>query len=344
MLETRNELKTYLKVAGAFFAVLLSGCHPPTTAVYVDVGEVLREDHPPQVKPIQVPAPPIGVKPTLVVRPGRPSESLRDPSRSSEGDVRLAIQRQQYLDYLRQVQRLKDAYLADSLRHEQEARRALGLEEIELSDAIDSEIWNRFIDYADDRSPHTARLALLAGFPDPNPTSKIPDVPMKNVEKLRFEEAQGHREKLLVLEAKFDNDVNAKIAKLKGDLLQAAIVKEEDIRRYRVENDRKAEATAARQVQEGVRALGLSLAEPMRLTLNGIPSRTTMLPGWAAPPAPPKVTSTGVLAKPGDRELLIDRQLKIWAAQNRYVVSQNPGLKDMTREFMRWRSTWLSGR
>src|SRR5512132_1292129 len=75
-------------LVSSLILLTLTACAPPVRDVYVDVDYVLARDRPPKVKPVVVPTPPPAMPPTSVVQPGRPMESLRDPSRPTESDVR----------------------------------------------------------------------------------------------------------------------------------------------------------------------------------------------------------------------------------------------------------------
>jgi hypothetical protein len=325
--------------------VLASGCSPVSTPVSVDLAEALRRDVAPRPKPIEVPSPPKPMAAATVVQPGRDRTTLRDPSRSSESDVRRAIEERQRRDYLRLVERLKEFYAADALRFEQEQLRSHSQESLAAYEKANADIRALFVEYGEKRSPLVADLALLVGFPDPNPQGKTPSVPLGNVDRQRLEQAQKLREQIQALEADFDQRVATILGQIASATEQSLADLRERIRQYRVANDERAEREAAEQVQRSVRALGLQLTERVQLTLPAVPDRVTSVSRAPAPKPAPKVTSAGVLASQKDRKMLADRQLRIWAAQNRYsIVPKGAGVKDKTEEFIAWRSSLISGR
>ncbi|HEY0867876.1 MAG TPA: hypothetical protein VGE01_10870 [Fimbriimonas sp.] len=294
---------------------------------------------------IDVPSPPKPIPATTVLRPGRSAISLRDPSRSSEKDVRRAIQERQHEDYLRLVARLRDFYSADALRFEQEQLRAGGIQSVEAFERANERIREVFVRYGEERAPLVADLALLVGFPDPNPEGVTPSVPLGNVDRQRLAKANELRQQIQILEAEFDQKVAAILGEVETENAALLADLRERIRKYRVENDAKAERDAAQQVQEDVRALGLQLTEQVRLTLPGVPTQATTLPAAPAPKPAPEVSSAGILTSLEDRRLLVGRQVQIWSAQRRYQIVDSPNQgQDLTDEFIAWRKDLLSGR
>ena len=269
--------------------------------------------------------------------PGAPRESARAIRDRLDAEVRRAQ------DAL--TARLREVYAAE-IRAERFARdrEIEDLRRAGLADVV-AGIRARFEALARERAPLAARLALLAGFPDPGP--KAPLVETEASER-RLKEANALRARLAALDAAFD----AYVANLQRDaeagLAQKIRAVGDELAARRRELDARAATEARGQIRSLSRALDLRLGGLPATRLASVPGRTTTLPATPALVAPTVKGRGGVPsgASPPTAPVFrraevarrIETELRIWSGLERVaVVAPGPGVRDATGRFSRWR-------
>lgn len=208
-------------------------------------------------------------------------------------------------------------------------------------DAANEKIRAVFERYGAARAPLVTRLAVLVGFPDPNPASEPPKRRLKPIAQTRFDEAKRIRAELATLESGFQGEVATILHGVTDVTAEAEAQMRVRVEQFRSALDRQAAAEAEAQVRTSVKELGLSLTDPTPLVLPETPSRVVQIPGEAPLMPAPKVPSEGIPDGPEDRRRLMERQLRIWLGLNRYRLAK--GGRDATMEFERWRQTYRAG-
>jgi hypothetical protein len=206
--------------------------------------------------------------------------------------------------------------------------------------AANDRIRKEILAYADERGPRLAALAVIVGWPDPNPESKGDPTKMRVIQKHFFLEAQRLRKELAVVDKDFSDKVAGIMNDAQGKFADEQAAGRLDIDKFRDDLNRNADAEAARQVRSTPKELDIRLAGARTTVLPATPPSVVTIPATAPFDAPPKVTFTGVGLE--DQRRLVEHDLRIWLALNRFSLSKSKkGAKDKTDEFLKWRKSIL---
>jgi hypothetical protein len=265
-------------------------------------------------------------------RPGANSEQVRRRIKEAQDQALKDI-----------TERLRRFYSTEVARFELDQQKARTAAELEAYENASARIRQRFEEYGARRGPVYTQLTLIAGFPDPNPTSKPPDSKLTPALQKRFDEAAALREQLKQIDQEFREDVEQILSSI-GDLVAAQIAAMRlRIEQFKEELDRRAALEAQEQVRDTAQELGLQLVEPQDVKLAATkPTSVSVLGGPAFRPAPP-VPSSGILSARADRERLLRHELKIWLGLNRFELVREGSGKDVTSDFLTWRNKFEVG-
>ena len=201
-----------------------------------------------------------------------------------------------------------------------------------------------FATYAAQRGPKLARLALLVGFPDPDPTStKSPD-PARALAEARFVEAKALRSDIVGLDAAFARQTQGYLKdaqdKIDEDLTQMRI----DIQQRKDDADARAEAEAARLAAVNEASLGLSSRSMRDVQLSQVAPESVQP---TSGPTPPAMGPTSIELDPTDtagRIRALQSEVRIWAGIHGYSLVERGKGRDATEEFKEWAKHLTSGR
>jgi hypothetical protein len=313
--------------------------------VYVDVQTVVASTRSESPKDIVVPPPPKAEAGIFAKIAGKPALEVNDRPKTSGEALREVIERAQQLAIRKIENSLRRFYDAELRKFELQQEGEMSDKERAAYAAASERLRSIFEVYADRRMPVFTRLTLLAGFPDPNPESKPPDNLLPPQLQKRFEKTLVLRSDLKSIDAEFDKQVLALMDSVQDLTAEQRARMRLRIEDFKAELDRRAEEEAKGQVRETASELGLTLIEPISITLPATEaSGVSIAPQPGLPPAP-NVPAKGILGSRADRERLVRHELGIWAKLNRYVVRDSPaGLDDKTQEFQTWRSQFAVGR
>src|SRR5262249_35708628 len=122
------------------------------------------------VKLVQ-PKPPTASTPVSFTLPALPQELVLGESASVVDDAQKVL-RQNRINAFRELEkRLKDVYMAEVLRDEQAKIDALEPAKDAAEQHARDQLRQTFEAYAAERGARIVRIALIAGFPDPDPRS-----------------------------------------------------------------------------------------------------------------------------------------------------------------------------
>ncbi|CAN5466492.1 hypothetical protein BH11ARM1_BH11ARM1_01520 [soil metagenome] len=324
--------------------IVVGGCKPTTQSVYVDMASVLRAPavNVPARPNIATPPKPLGA--VTRTMPAKPATPIKDNLRGSGPHIRELIQQAQ-VQALKDIQiRLRKFYDSELKRFELEQQRTVSDAETKAYEDATNRIRAAFEVYATKRMPVFTQLTLFAGFPDPNPKSKLPNVEMTPVLQKRFDDTVELRKQLKVIDDEFDNAVG----EILGDVQDLTAMNVADMRlkveQFKQDLDKKAADEAASQVRATSADLGLTLIEPIKIVLPATPSHSVTIPAEHPMTSAPEVPVSGILTKAEDREKLLRQQLNIWAKLNRYEIDSKPGHStDKTNEFLQWKQKFQAG-
>jgi hypothetical protein len=318
--------------------VLLSGCQPQRTQVYVDTTRIASSEASPPVSQISPPVPPNYSQSLAGKTLELPEHILRDPSNTPKLNVQEMFDREQAKSFDALSKRLREFYRSEVSRFRLEQAQAVAGKETEAYRVINQTIRKAFLEWADERAPVFLKLTLVAGFPDPvTPPASTGGRP-RPVEQNRLKTAQTLRTELQKIDAKF----YAKCSGLLGEVLNQSSTELADmetrIEAFSNEMDRKAELEAKAQIRSAASHLEFKLADPAPVYVPGTPARNIPIATIPALDPAPRVPSQKSISESGDVKDRIEQEVRIWAALNRYDLVHSPkSVRNATEEFQQWR-------
>lgn len=334
----RDRLLQFLLIATT------AGCAPTQQAVFVNLDSLLVKEAPRETE--KTPSPPAPAGSTSVKFPGRPAETIHlesDADRVRHITEVLRIGREEALRDL--TARLRAAYQRQVRKLEADKLAELEPKHREAMAGVYGKFRSIFERYADQRGPFVIRLALLAGFPDPDPRSESRPTNAPRTVRDRFEESKGLRAKIADLDAAYEKEISTLLDEQDQVYAAELLALRIEIEKARAEADARANEEARQQVQQEAQELNLELAGRSSLTVPGKEPSTQVLPGQGRLAAAPPLKSPTPEQRLADERAEIEGDLGIWLAQNGYRRSPvAQGARDATEEFRAWRQSWRAGR
>lgn len=320
------------------FSLILGGCSHSTPALYVDVAAVPLDVQPapPELTiPVAPQPPPL---PLTFALAGEPPATGGRITNANIARVRAAIVRDRDKSFRAIVRRLHASYVREA-----EQVRAQKLDAFDpvrrriLSDAL-TMISKQYIGYANQVGPKVAKLAVLVGFPDPDPMSRRKVSTTDGVAIQVAATAKQLRAQITKLSADFKDfsartlrDASAETDSKLTDLM-------DEVARQLADADAKANEAAQKQLAQTQSEIGPLLADKPPLTLPEVPQTTIMV----RPPAlgsdkvrMPESASRALLV--ADSEAQVKSDLQVWLAVNRFQLGRKGRDRDATKEFIAWR-------
>ena len=313
--------------------LIVPGCQRPPTAVFVDLSKIPADTIPiPKGGEVgtATPAPLPGDQQTLERLEGAQVSMGQTAERVRAAKVLINRNREQALKGLTSA-----LYRAYSREAEAESR----LKEQDLVKASEG-MWNAALnrisallkEHAADRMPLANRLAFLIGFPFKDPKDR--PRPENKVDAKDYDEAVAAWEKILADDKEFAKRAQAVLDQVQAEVDQKHL-------EQKVSYTRALNAAADRSRTEAAQAVSSKLpefvgrlSERSDVSIPPTPERTVSLG-----PVAPIATTTPRSAQPQSnlRLLLLEQDLKIWLAQNGYVLARDPNSgRDRTQEFADW--------
>lgn len=322
--------------------LLLSGCipQPAKESVYINwaaVESAFAEPLPRKVPGQEEPAPAPGLK---IEIPPLPATVLSNPKGKDEVQIQASIEAAR-LKARRQLQnRLREVYFQELDRQQEEAIAALNPAMAQETERARQKQMAVFHQYAEDKGFKLARLALLAGFPDPDPNSKNPKPEFAIAKRFRAE-ADSIRKDLKDLDARYDMAVQEILRNLEGSKDQMLTALKAKFVEARASAEERAGREASEQMTKLNKAFGQTLAEAREISVPGQPGKTLQAPPMDVRGKLPKLVP---LPLAGSRESDLRNQLTIWKSVKGYrIVTAPSDGRDGTSEFLEWLRTHLPG-
>ncbi len=327
------------RVAPVLASVILIGCgRSPVGRAYVNVERVAQGDPLTIFASDPAPSPP----------GASPGESHAIPPLAarkldfSENKARLEKVQQAVNEAREQTARqiagkLREAYLREIETVENERMLKIGDVKNEALTKAWAKVRARFLTHANARAPHAIKLALYAGFPDPDPLSKrIP--PEGNALKRQLERARIARSALVDLDSAYETDVRSLLAEYSDEVAAAINAIRTEIEQMRAEAEARAVRDAAAQVAELAQQVESVLSGKAEVNLAARPGRSATIPSGQALPPTPVIPSTSREQAEADRLDAVRSDAKIWASHfGVELVSSPKSGPDRTDEFIAWR-------
>ncbi len=321
-------------------ALVLGGCTKQSPSVFVDLQTVLASDSRPAA-PAQVQG--IAPKPLTAPAMSMPplsEEVILGESASSVKSADVLIRRNRIKAYRELEARLREVYVAEVQRAEQDQVDALAPAKTAAAEAARVKLRTIFEDYAVQRGPLVTRIALIAGFPDPDPHSRRPPVEDSPVVQKRLDEAKSLRAQI----AELDTAYSATVASL-----LAGVDKESDadltrikagMELARTQAEQKAKVDAAKQARSIESSIGPSLASEGDTVLPAVPGRSIPGRSVATKALQPQVSPVAISNDEVARMQQLQDELAIWLAINGYRQAESrKDAPDRTSVFIEWRKS-----
>ena len=316
-----------------------AGCAAGPERVTVDLGRipaasVSAEEH------LAVGFNPEGLEATSASLPGVPSRVLQLGAAQARIDAAQRIveasRREAYVQVLKQ---LREAYRAEAQQWASERFKELAPAMIAYYDAALARLAKAFVVYADRRGPKIARLAVLAGFPDPDPGSLAKPDPSSPGAVRSAVEAGRLRGEVVALDKAFSAEARQMLAEASNAAAADRVDVERRIEAALADADARAERTATEQMAAARRELDALLASRSEWTLKAEAGRSLEVPGTSKLP--------GIAAMPRTQEFREDLagDLDLWLRSRGYVLARKGQRgRDVTKEFDAWRAGLRAGR
>lgn len=320
--------------------LVLTGCREAgLDPAYVDLDKVASRD--PLVlsaatPPPKPPAPAGATSETIQPLAARQLDFSGNKARLEK--VTAAVEESRTLTVREIARKLREAYL-----REVDVMETKRLAEVDpVRDSAFAKAWaqvrTRFLAYANARAPYAIRLALYAGFPDPDPdSSRVPDTSQRALVS-QFERARESRAKLADLDASYERDVRLILAGFDDEVADAITTIRVDIEKMRAEAEARAQQDALAQVAKQTERIDSILSGKAEVHLPVGPGRTSRTPAGSPIPAAPSVKFPTAAHAIQMRAEAVRSDAKIWAAHFGVKLVDSPrGVPDRTAEFIAWR-------
>ncbi len=321
----------------AAFAVI--GCgRAPVARVYVDIERVALSDPLHFVAPAPNPTPPAGVQGSTSTVPPIAARKLDfSENKARLEKVQAAVDEAREQSAKQLARKLREAYLREIDAVENERLLKIGNVRTAAFDKAWAVVRARFLSYADARAPHAIRLALYAGFPDPDPQSRRA-LPAQKALQRQYERAQVARTAIADLEHEYESDVRNLLAGYDDEVAAAITAIRVEIEQMRADAELKAIQDAEAQVAKLTEQIESVLSGKAVVNLPASPGRTISVPSGAPIPAAPTIQGMTRAQAEADRLNAVRSDATIWAAHVGVELIDAPSKgQDRTDEFIVWR-------
>ncbi len=311
---------------------LLGGCAKPRSeAVFVELPTPEAVD----AGRFSVPATEFSLPAETVQLPALPENGGPSEGKTAE-HLKALMQTNRERTYRQLLGRLQAAYRRRAALLRSELQAEFPSIRGDAMDKATAKISEKYQAYADVKGPLVVRVAILSGFPDPDPGSSRAPLPSDPTATRRFNEARQVRDKIGLLEKDFhafsvgalaeatkeaDAEIASRLAELERQLAQI----EEETRRQ-----------AARELRRTQRELRPLLADSPPLKLPAVPAQEVAIPAVhiTIPAIQSAIAPPEILAEPATK---LKTELQIWLRVNRYVLAERGKARDATADFLAWR-------
>jgi hypothetical protein len=326
-----------LPIGALIVAGMISvGCHHGGQYVYVNVGAAVMPPSPvPALPPLPLTRPETATSSRFTL-PAQPEVTDEPISGTGAAKVQASVAANRERTFKLIVRRLQEAYAREAAN-----LRAQKLAEFEpvhtalISQAL-TMVSKAYVAYANAAGPKIARLAVNAGFPDPDPKGRRKPNGLEGLDTLAYQNAQKMREDLATLKANFkrysettlrnaDADADAKLTNLLSE-----------VARQVGDVDARAQEVAKREVSQAQAQLGPLLADKPPTPLPATPGSSVVIAS-SAQPAITLPAGKGTFPSADDDLNRVKQDLDIWLSVNNYIQQPKGRARDATAEFINWR-------
>lgn len=330
-------------LAAAGIAVITGCAQPRVQPVFVDLDFIARAKIPPHTV-VSLPNPgPVQIAATANL-PAAPGQEIRGASTDArrQAVVELIAENRQLAES-ELAARLREAYLSEVDRSEQEMLGNLAGRKREMMEAAFARIRPLFDDYANKRAPKVVKLSLYVGYPDPDPQSARPiPTTIKYLEK-RARDSVTLRKDLQAIDAEYRARVNAEINQADEEVASEIVTLRIELEKQRIGAEERARREAAEQTKLQLADINPTLGARKPLDLRASAGAKVTIQSTPKPliVSPLSVQDATIFAQ-ARQEAELDA--KVWAATTGYVLTSSSIEPDKTNEFLIWRRKRHAGR
>lgn len=311
-------------------AICLGGCAGPGETVSVNLGAVLtRTKLAPEAKQV-VPQPPTGMTADVVAIDAiEPRSSVFNKDRVAAG---RALEANRNLAVREFSRALSDRYVREIERDMSRRISALDKTRRDALETVRSELRSAFEIYSIERGALIAELFSIISFPDPNPRSIEPAIPVPPYIQRRLDHVAELRNRVKNLDNAYDEKAKGILASVqhKFDVDLTALAEESAVKRAEAFERADSEARQLAEAQQSQFGPAMLAA---KVQLDAVPSRSVVVPGVPAEGPAPAVSRKALTV--AERREVLRAQVQVWARSNGYRLES--GARDATGEFLQWR-------
>lgn len=321
-------------------ALAFGGCTKQSPSVYVDLQVVqASEILPVAPQPVKENAPRL-LRTTGISLPPLAEEVILGESAASVKAADQLVRQNRIKAYRDLEARLREVYIGDVARAEKDQMDLLEPARTEAAEAARTRLREIFEEYADQRGPLVTRIALIAGFPDPDPNSKRQPVSDSPLIQQRAEEAKQLRTQIADLEKTYNDTVTELLRNVdrESDIELTRIKASMELARNKAEQ--RAREDAAKQARSIEKSVGPSLAFEGDTVLPAVAGQNMPSKIIASKPLQPQVSPLSIPDTEVIRMQRLQDELDIWLAINGYRQAESrEKASDRTSEFIEWRKS-----
>jgi hypothetical protein len=278
----------------------------------------------------------------LVKQPGLPATKTTDRTRERLQKAKELIAENRGKSIAALSAMLERVYVAQAEDNiDRRARESQPESESILAEAM-FKIRDIFEEYGAQRGPLLAKLNVLAR----NISLKIRPIPdnADGITKSRMTEANAVRSKIIELDMTYDAQADAILATAQTQIDTELAKLEGQAKIERQTARLKATSEAASKATKTQTSLDVQIEHLVPESLPATPSRQVSVPGTQALPPPPSDSSKPIFGSLEERRHLLDQEIEIWVrSTGRRRSGSSRGARDVTEEFLQWRSAHKVG-
>jgi hypothetical protein len=318
-------------------ALVGAGCHHQGSYVFVNVDAAVMPSMGRTTAPAQPGLPAVPETTAKFSLPALPAVTDERNTGAGAAKVQKAIEVNRERTFKLIVRRLQIAYKREAA--DLKSKQLAAFEPVRaglVSEALDS-VSKAYVTYANSVGPKIARLAVNAGFPDPDPKGRRKPSGLEGLDTLAYQTSEKLRTDIAALKADFKrySDATLSAAYSNADAKLTDLLAE--VARQVGDVDARAQDVARSEVSHAQAQLGPLLADQPPTPLPATQGSSVVVSSGSQP---------AVVANVGDRQAAlagddvnrVKQDLDIWLAVNNYIQRPKGRARDATAEFIEWRN------
>lgn len=328
----------------AILAILISGCAArQPEPVYVNLDRVLIREATPEMIGAAMPQPMPPSQPVTVKQPGLPATATTDRTLERLELAKKLISENRGKSIASLSAMLKRVYLAQAEDEIEKRSKDIQPAHDEMFAAAFARIRETFERYGLERGPLLTKLSITARNISLEPQTAASDADL--LTQRNIIEANKLRTQIKELDKRYDDEADLLLADAEK-AIQAEIAQlKQEADATRAQAETKAVNEAESKATQTQTSLDVDLKHLVPEALPSVPGRQVVIPGTTAMPAPPQDAAKAIFGSLEERRRLLDQEIDIWIKSSGRSRSMGPqkGIRDVTEEFLLWKSAHKTG-